>query len=39
MKVLLVEDNRLLGESTARSLTRAGFSVDLADRFEDGWHA
>lgn len=39
MKILFVEDNRLLGESTARSLTRAGFAVDLAERLEDGWHA
>jgi DNA-binding response OmpR family regulator len=39
MRALLIEDNVRLGEATARSLGRAGFTVDLFDTVEDGWHA
>lgn len=39
MRALLIEDNVRLGEATARSLVKAGFTVDLFDTVEDGWHA
>lgn len=39
MRVLFVEDNLRLGEATKRSLTRAGFAVDLFETADDGWHA
>lgn len=39
MRTLFIEDNRKLGEATARSLTREGFAVDLFETVEDGWHA
>jgi len=39
MRALLIEDNVRLGEVTARSLAKAGFTVDLFDTVEDGWHA
>src|SRR4051812_47472667 len=39
MRALLIEDNVRLGEATARSLAKAGFTVDLFDTVEDGWHA
>lgn len=39
MKVLFVEDNAKLGDATRKSLTRAGFAVDLFETPEDGWHA
>lgn len=39
MRVLLIEDNVRLGEATTRSLVKAGFTVDLFDTLEDGWHA
>lgn len=39
MRVLFIEDNAKLGEATRKSLTRAGFSVDLFKTPEDGWHA
>ena len=38
MRVLLVEDNRTLASATARSLTAAGFAVDVANDAEDAWH-
>lgn len=39
MRALLIEDNVRLGEATTRSLVKAGFTVDLFDTLEDGWHA
>ena len=39
MRVLFIEDNPKLGEATRNGLTRAGFSVDLFETAEDGWHA
>lgn len=39
MRVLFVEDNTKLGEATRKSLTRAGFTVDLFETPEDGWQA
>jgi len=39
MRVLLVEDNLTLAAATARSLTAAGFAVDVLHTLEDGWHA
>lgn len=39
MRILFVEDNRKLGEATKKSLMRLGFSVDLFETAEDGWHA
>ncbi|MDQ8027801.1 MAG: response regulator transcription factor [Brevundimonas sp.] len=39
MRVLFVEDNEALAAATARSLTAAGFAVDVAHTLEDGWHA
>lgn len=39
MKLLFVEDNVKLGETTRKSLTKMGFSVDLFQTPEDGWHA
>jgi DNA-binding response OmpR family regulator len=39
MRALLIEDNVRLGEATTRSLVKFGFTVDLFDTFEDGWHA
>lgn len=39
MRVLLVEDNPTLAAATARSLTTAGFAVDVMHDLEDGWHA
>ena len=39
MRVLFVEDNAKLGKATQKSLTQAGFAVDLLETTEDGWHA
>ncbi|MFT4090685.1 MAG: response regulator transcription factor [Asticcacaulis sp.] len=39
MRILLVEDNLTLATATARSLTAAGFAVDVLHTLEDGWHA
>ena len=39
MRVLFVEDNETLAAATARSLTAAGFAVDILHTVEDGWHA
>ncbi|MGH1559060.1 response regulator [Caulobacter segnis] len=39
MRTLLIEDNVRLGEATTRSLAKAGFTVDLFETLEDGWHA
>ena len=39
MRVLFIEDNPKLGKATRRSLTKAGFVVDLFETDEDGWHA
>ena len=39
MRVLYIEDNAKLGEATQKSLTRAGFTVDLFETSDDGWHA
>jgi DNA-binding response OmpR family regulator len=39
MRVLFIEDNAKLGEAIKRSLTRAGFAVDLFETPDDGWHA
>ncbi len=39
MRALLIEDNLRLGEATTRSLAKAGFTVDLFETLEDGWHA
>lgn len=39
MRALLIEDNVRLGEATARSLVKAGFTVDLFETVDDGWHA
>ncbi|MFT3996099.1 MAG: response regulator transcription factor [Asticcacaulis sp.] len=39
MRVLFIEDNRTLAVATARSLTAAGFAVDIMHTVEDGWHA
>ena len=39
MRVLFIEDNAKLGGATSKSLTRAGFAVDLFETPEDGWHA
>lgn len=39
MRVLLVEDDLRLGDTTRRSLSRLGLSVDHFETTEDGWHA
>jgi DNA-binding response OmpR family regulator len=39
MRALLIEDNVRLGQATVRSLVKAGFTVDLFETVEDGWHA
>jgi DNA-binding response OmpR family regulator len=39
MRVLFIEDNAKLGRATQKSLTQAGFAVDLFETPEDGWHA
>ena len=39
MRVLFVEDNPTLAEATARSLTAAGFAVDIMRTMDDAWHA
>jgi DNA-binding response OmpR family regulator len=39
VRTLFIEDNARLGEATQKSLTRAGFAVDLFETPEDGWHA
>lgn len=39
MRILFVEDNRLLAKSTARSLTAARFTVDLFHTVADAWEA
>lgn len=39
MRVLFVEDNQTLATATARSLTAAGFTVDVMATLDDAWHA
>jgi DNA-binding response OmpR family regulator len=39
MRLLFIEDNLTLAAATARSLTAAGFAVDVLHDSEDGWHA
>jgi DNA-binding response OmpR family regulator len=39
MRVLFVEDNPKLGETTRKALIRCGLSVDWFRSAEDGWHA
>jgi DNA-binding response OmpR family regulator len=39
MRILFVEDNRLLARSTARSLTSARFTVDVFHTVPDAWEA
>ena len=39
MRILFIEDNRKLGDAIRRSLIRSGFTVDLFETAEDGWHA
>src|SRR5947207_4675730 len=38
MKLLLIEDDELLGDSLARGLREAQFAVDLAREGEEAWH-
>jgi DNA-binding response OmpR family regulator len=38
MKVLLVEDDRLLAQEIAKALRQANFAVDIANDGEDGHH-
>lgn len=39
MRILLIEDNRLLAKSTARSLTASRFTVDVLHTVADAWEA
>jgi DNA-binding response OmpR family regulator len=39
MRALLIEDNVRLGQATMRSLVKAGFTIDLFETIDDGWHA
>ncbi|PZU46065.1 MAG: DNA-binding response regulator [Sphingomonas sp.] len=39
MRLLFVEDNARLGETTRKYLARTGFAVDLFQTPADGWHA
>ena len=38
MKILLVEDDRLLAQEIARALREENFAVDVAANGEDGQH-
>ena len=39
MRILLLEDDRMLGEAMAKSLTHAGYATDWVERAADALHA